>query len=52
MSILGSPFLYETRGPNAFRTVVHEKKIFEKLIKLFLILPLIGTQMGPVSLFE
>jgi len=31
---------------NAFRLLVHEKKIFEDLFKIFLILPLIGPQKG------
>jgi len=34
---------------NAFRPVVHEKKIF---INIFLMLPLIGLQKGPTHLFE
>jgi len=34
---------------NAFRPVIHEKKIF---IHIFLILPLIGPQKRPTPLFE
>jgi len=34
---------------NAFRPMVHKKKMF---INIFLILPLIGLQKGPTTLFE
>jgi len=37
---------------NAFRLVVHEKKIFEDLSTFSLFLPLIGPQKGPAHLFE
>jgi len=36
---------------NVFWPVVHEKK-FLRFIKIFLILPLIGPQKGPATLFE